>query len=49
MTQRLVTVFGGSGFVGRYVVRLLAKRGDKVRVAVRHPNRALFLSHLQLQ
>lgn len=39
----LITVFGGSGFVGRHVVRLLAQRGYRVRVAVRRPNEALFL------
>jgi NADH dehydrogenase len=39
----LVTVFGGSGFVGRYVVRDLLSRGWRVRVAVRHPREALFL------
>ena len=33
----LVTVFGGSGFVGTQVVRALAKRGWRVRVAVRKP------------
>ena len=43
MAQRLITVFGGSGFLGRYVVRRLAERGDRVRVAVRRPNLALFL------
>jgi uncharacterized protein YbjT (DUF2867 family) len=36
--QGLVTVFGGSGFVGKQVVRALAKRGLRVRVAVRRPN-----------
>ena len=41
--NRIVTVFGGSGFIGRYVVERLAARGDRVRVAVRHPNDALFL------
>ena len=40
---RTVTVFGGSGFIGRYVVERLAARGDRVRVAVRRPNQALFL------
>lgn len=40
---RLVTVFGGSGFVGRHVVRRLAARGDRVRVAVRDPEAAMFL------
>ncbi|TNE64492.1 MAG: complex I NDUFA9 subunit family protein [Alphaproteobacteria bacterium] len=43
MKARLVTVFGGSGFIGRYVVERLAARGDRVRVAVRHPGEALFL------
>jgi len=38
--QGLVTVFGGSGFVGGQVVRALAKRGHRVRVAVRNPNLA---------
>lgn len=37
---KLVTVFGGSGFVGRHVVRALAKRGWRVRVAVRRPDLA---------
>jgi len=46
MPRRLVTVFGGSGFIGRYVVERLAARGDAVRVAVRHPNEALFLKPL---
>jgi uncharacterized protein YbjT (DUF2867 family) len=39
----LVTVFGGSGFVGRQIVRTLAKRGYRVRVAVRRPDLAGFL------
>lgn len=38
--QGLVTVFGGSGFVGSQVVRALAKAGHRVRVAVRQPNLA---------
>lgn len=41
--QQLVTVFGGSGFVGRHVVRALVKRGYRVRVAVRRPDLAGFL------
>ncbi len=41
--ETLVTVFGGSGFVGRHVVRALAKRGYRVRVAVRRPDLAGFL------
>ena len=40
----LVTVFGGSGFVGRHTVRLLARAGFRVRVAVRRPDLA---GHLQ--
>ena len=36
--NQLVTVFGGSGFVGRHVVRALLKRGYRVRVAVRRTN-----------
>ncbi|AYG57793.1 complex I NDUFA9 subunit family protein [Rhizobium jaguaris] len=39
----LVTVFGGSGFIGRHVVRVLAKRGYRIRVAVRRPDLAGFL------
>lgn len=39
-TEKRVTVFGGSGFVGRHVVRALAKRGYRVRVAVRRPDLA---------
>lgn len=42
----LVTVFGGSGFVGRHVVRTLAKRGYRIRVAVRRPDLAGFLQPL---
>ncbi|MFZ3006381.1 MAG: complex I NDUFA9 subunit family protein [Phenylobacterium sp.] len=38
--QDLVTVFGGSGFVGAQVVRALAKQGWRVRVAVRQPHLA---------
>jgi uncharacterized protein YbjT (DUF2867 family) len=42
----LVTVFGGSGFVGRSVVRALAKRDYRVRVAVRRPELAGYLQPL---
>lgn len=42
----LVTVFGGSGFVGRHVVRALARRGYRIRVAVRRPDLAFFLQPL---
>lgn len=40
LNGKLVTVFGGSGFVGRYVVRELAKMGYRVRIAVRRPDLA---------
>ena len=43
MTGKLAVVFGGSGFVGRNVVRELAQRGWRVRVAVRRPHHAQFL------
>jgi NADH dehydrogenase len=38
----VVTVFGGSGFLGAHVVQALARRGYRIRVAVRRPNEALF-------
>lgn len=41
--SNLVTIFGGSGFVGRYVAQRMAKQGWRVRVAVRRPNEALFV------
>ncbi|MEO6299529.1 MAG: complex I NDUFA9 subunit family protein [Paracoccaceae bacterium] len=40
--NKLVTIFGGSGFVGRYVARRLAKEGWRIRIACRRPNEALF-------
>jgi uncharacterized protein YbjT (DUF2867 family) len=43
---KLVTVFGGSGFVGRHVVRALAKRGYRIRVACRRPDLAFHLQPL---
>lgn len=43
-TPKLVVVFGGAGFVGRHVVRALARRGYRVRVACRRPDLA---GHLQ--
>ncbi|MEL6128221.1 MAG: complex I NDUFA9 subunit family protein, partial [Pseudomonadota bacterium] len=42
-TAPIATVFGGSGFVGRYIVQGLARAGWRVRVAVRRPNEALFV------
>lgn len=41
--SRLVTIYGGSGFVGRYIARRMAKEGWRVRVAVRRPNEAIFV------
>ena len=41
--SKLVTIYGGSGFVGRYVARRMAKAGWRVRVAVRRPNEAIFV------
>ena len=41
--SKLVTIYGGSGFVGRSIVGRMAKEGWRVRVAVRRPNAALFV------
>jgi NADH dehydrogenase len=41
--SQLATIYGGSGFVGRYIARRLAKQGWRVRVAVRRPNEAMFV------
>lgn len=41
--SKLVTIYGGSGFVGRYITRRLAAAGWRVRVAVRRPNEAMFV------
>jgi NADH dehydrogenase len=43
MNSSLITVFGGTGFLGRHTVRALAKAGHRVRVAVRYPNKGFFL------
>jgi uncharacterized protein YbjT (DUF2867 family) len=41
--SKLVTIIGGSGFVGRYIARRMAREGWRVRVAVRRPNEALYV------
>jgi len=41
--NKLVTIYGGSGFIGRYIARRMAKEGWRVRVAVRRPNEAIFV------
>ena len=45
-TDRLVTLFGGGGFVGRYVAQALFKAGARVRIAEREPRSAYFLRPL---
>jgi NADH dehydrogenase len=44
--DRLITIFGGSGFIGRYVVQNLARAGVRIRCAERDPKRAWFLKPL---
>jgi NADH dehydrogenase len=46
MSKRIVTVFGGSGFLGRYLIGRLAREGALIRVAVRRPEFAGFLCPL---
>ena len=45
-TPPLITVFGGGGFIGRYVCEILLKTGARLRVAGRDPRRAWFLQPL---
>jgi NADH dehydrogenase len=45
-TNRLVTLFGGGGFIGRYAAQALFKAGARVRIADREPKRAYFLRPL---
>jgi uncharacterized protein YbjT (DUF2867 family) len=42
-SAKLVSIFGGSGFIGRHIVRALARDGWRIRVGVRYPNTANFL------
>ena len=44
LNGKLVTVFGGSGFIGRHAIQALARRGYRIRAAVRRPDLA---THLQ--
>ena len=44
--RRTITIFGGSGFVGRYLVQKFVQNGDLIRVAVRNPVAARFLQPL---
>jgi uncharacterized protein YbjT (DUF2867 family) len=46
MAEKLATVFGGAGFVGRYIVQRLARAGWRIRVPQRNPDAALFLKPL---
>jgi NADH dehydrogenase len=46
MARPVATIFGGSGFIGRYIVQRLARRGWILRIAVRRPDQALFLKPL---
>src|SRR4029077_14839889 len=46
ISSKIVTVFGASGFLGRHVVQALARRGYRVRPAVRRPDLAGFLQPL---
>jgi uncharacterized protein YbjT (DUF2867 family) len=46
METKQVTIFGGSGFLGRHAVRALARAGWRIKVASRHPNRGFFLRPL---
>ena|SRR5690349_18831697 len=45
-SAQLVTVFGGDGFIGRYVCELLLRSGARIRVASRSPRRGYFLQPL---
>ena len=45
-SDRLITLFGGGGFIGRYVAQALFKAGARVRIAQRDPRRAYYLRPL---
>ena len=44
--RALITIYGGSGFIGRHVVRAIARTGARMRIAVRRPELAGFLQPL---
>jgi NADH dehydrogenase len=46
LEHKLITIFGGSGFVGTQLVQVLARKGHRIRVAVRRPDLALHLKPL---
>jgi uncharacterized protein YbjT (DUF2867 family) len=46
MAEKLATVFGGAGFIGRYLVQRLARAGWRIRIPARNPDAALFLKPL---
>ena len=46
LAEKLVTVFGGSGFLGKHIVQALLERGARVRIASRHPEKAFKLKPL---
>ena len=43
MNQKVITIIGGTGFLGRYIVKALASAGYTIRVISRHPESALHL------
>lgn len=46
MRNKIITVFGGNGFLGRSLIQRLARQGARIRVAVRHPEKAIRLQVL---
>ncbi|MGI9409135.1 MAG: complex I NDUFA9 subunit family protein [Hyphomicrobiaceae bacterium] len=46
MASNRITIFGGSGFLGRQIVKHLAALGGSIRIAVRHPERVSFIEEI---